>query len=515
MADVTSVCDRVVKWGLVALLVFTPFAFGTVEQWSQAFMEWAVIALFLVFALGWSWQESRSAAGARRWTGLEPLIAAFLVFGALQTIPLPPSWLAIASPGSVRMYDGVDLQRWPETSGVAAGTDPKSVALLALAPKERRPVSVQPQATWDRLEMLAALGVVFVLVALWAERPDRIVFLIGSVVTVGFLVAVQALVQRLTWNGKVLWFRKIPPSSPFGPFVNHNHFAGYVEMIIPVAISLALSLVETHIHRRPELPPAAGRASIDAFLDRQRDGGGHLGKAVLSLFAAVMLVVTLFFSLSWGGIISTAVSGLVFFLLVGQRLVRRSLAWAVAAAIPPLVLGLVLWIGADEVKSQLGPVGTASKEGSFGMRVMIWDSLVRNLGPYVWLGAGLGTFEVSFAPVSPPGSTGHWDRAHNDYLQILWEGGLVGLLLVLAAVFTFVKRYWWAALRSRGHPLDLFRVGLAVSLLSIALHSVVDFNLQIGANGFLCALLAGILIALHHFVEDEKARRPVLVSPSR
>ena len=76
-----------------------------------------------------------------------------------------------------------------------------------------------------------------------------------------------------------------------------------------------------------------------------------------------------------------------------------------------------------------------------------------------------------------------------------------------------MRRYWWPAQRSRGHPLDLFRVTLAVSLLSIALHSLVDFNLQIGSNGFLCAVLAGALVALHHYVEVETARRPVLVSP--
>ena len=171
----------------------------------------------------------------------------------------------------------------------------------------------------------------------------------------------------------------------------------------------------------------------------------------------------------------------------------------------------MVWIGADEVRGQFAPSGTAAKEGSLGMRLMIWDSLLRNLHPYLWAGAGLGSFEVSFAPITPPGSAGRWDRAHNDYLQLLWETGLIGFTLVLVAVFIFVKRYWWAALRSRGHPLDLFRVGLAVSLLSIALHSLVDFNLQIGANGFLCALLAGLLVALHNHVEEEKARRPVLV----
>ncbi len=515
MHDIDATCDRFVKWGLVGLMIFTPFAFGTVEPWSIAFMEWGVVALLLTGVLGSFWAEASARARPWRLTGMEIPIGLFLVFCLLQTVPLPSSWLKILSPGSARMYQSVDLANWQASSEVGRKADEKAVSLLRVARAERRPISLQPRVTWDRVQMLASLGLLFTLVALWGARADRIVFLLGALVTVGFFVAVQGLVQYLTWNGKVLWFRKVPPSYPFGPFVNHDHFAGYVEMIIPVAISLALFLADNRLHASGQWALPSKQTSMGSLISRDPNEGGRLGKTVMSFFAAVILVVTLFFSQSLGGIISTAISGLVFFLLIGRRLVTRRLAWAVGAAIPPVVLALVLWIGPDEVKSQFGASSAAAKETSFGLRVMIWNSLLHNLRPYFWTGAGLGTFELSFAPFTPPGSGAHWDRAHNDYLQLLWEAGLIGFLLVLGALLVFVRRYWWPALRSRGHPLDLFRVALAVSLLSIGLHSLVDFNLQIGANAFLCSLLAGALVALHHCVEEETARRPLLVTLSR
>ena len=73
--------------------------------------------------------------------------------------------------------------------------------------------------------------------------------------------------------------------------------------------------------------------------------------------------------------------------------------------------------------------------------------------------------------------------------------------LFLIGAFVFARRYWWPALRSRAHPLDVIRIGAAVSLMSITVHSLVDFNLQVGSNGFLFALLAGLLVALTRAIE--------------
>jgi O-antigen ligase/polysaccharide polymerase Wzy-like membrane protein len=515
MSSVPKSCDRLVKWGLVALIAFTPFAFGTVEPWSIAFMEWGVVTLLLVYVLGRLWPSADARSVGYRLTGLEFPVGLFLLICVLQTVPLPIGWLSRISPGSARMYQRVDLSTWAETGQPARLPPADADPLLRLELPDRRPVSVDPGQTWRRIRLVASLAAVFFLVGAWAMRNDRILFIVRAVTVVGFLVAVLGLVQYLTWNGKIFWIRRIPSRSAFGPFVNHNHFAGYVEMVIPVAISLVFYLVEIPRRERRTSGSDLDRWNAGHFGRDRADEGGRWGKSGLALFASVILVVSLFFCLSRGGILSTLASGLILFALMWRRVASRALAWTVALVIPGLVAAFIIWIGADVVKRQLGTYKTVENEASFRLRVRIWDAMLREMPNFLWTGSGLGTFEESFAPYTPPGSSNRWDKAHNDYLQILWETGILGTGLFALGAGIFARRYWWPAVRSREHPLDLFRLGIAVSLLSIALHSVVDFNLQIGANGFLCSLLAGLLTSLHRTIEGEPTERPGLIGASR
>ncbi len=504
-----------VRWGLVGLIAFTPLAFGTVEPWAVAFMEWGIVTLVLLFVLGRLWPAREGAVSPAALTGLETPIILFLLLGALQTVPLPMRWLEAISPGSARMYRAVDLRAAADAVRPGSADDRPDDRLLGLEYPERRPVSVRPAGTWARVRLVAILSGLMLLVAWWTDRGERIVFVLTALTVTGFLVAVFGLVQFLTWNGKIYWVRKVPPSSPFGPFVNHNHFAGYVEMIIPVAISLAFYLIE--VRRRRVQPPdvSADQGDLEILASGGPDEKGRGGKAALALFASVILVVSLFFSLSRGGIASAVASGLILFVLLRRRLASRRVAWSVALALPVLAVTFILWIGADVVKKQLGTYQSVGSEASFRLRVMVWDRLIHSLPDYLWVGSGMGAFEESFAPVTPRGSAARWDKAHNDYLQLLWEVGIAGAAIFLLGGYLFVRRYWWPAIHSRAHPLDLFRVAVAVSLMSIALHSVVDFNLQIGSNAFLCALLTGLLIALHRVIGEGAAERPVLVGNHR
>ena len=486
MSPVPDMCDRVTRWGFVTLIVFTPLAFGTVEPWSIAAMEWGIVTLVLVFWLGRLWPGPEATRGIRAFTGMEVPLGLFLLFCVLQTVPLPMHLLQRISPGSARMYQGPGDS--PQGTAAEAGSARAPVPVASRVSAERRPVSVSPRETWSRVQMVASFGALFLLTTWWGRR-DRIVFLLTAVTVVGFLVSLFGLVQFLTWNGKIYWLRKVPPASSFGPFVNHNHFAGYIEMIIPVAISLALYLMEVRRARH-----------------RGAEDRGRWGKGALALFAAVILIVALFFCLSRGGILSTLVSGCILFIIVWRRIGSRRVAWSLAAALPILAGVLIAWIGPGIVTRQLATYATLENEASFRLRAMIWRQMIREMPRFLWVGSGLGTFEESFAPFVPPGTPKRWDKAHNDYLQILWETGIVGGGLVLVGLLMFVRRYWWPAFRSRVHPFDILRMGIAVSLLAIALHSLVDFNLQIGSNGFLCALLIGLLVALDREVGREGPR---------
>ncbi|MFQ5877228.1 MAG: O-antigen ligase family protein [Acidobacteriota bacterium] len=510
--SLSRLCDRILRWGLVALIAFTPLAFGTVEGWSIAVMEWGIVSLLLLFGLDRFWPgRPRTVRRPGLW-GLGIPIVLFLLLAVLQTVPIPLSWLEGVSPGSARMYDGVDLERI-EAAYPQIGGDDEVDWLHRLQLPARRPVSVHPEETWKRIRLLGSLVALFFLVALWVDNAERVVFVLSAATIVGFLVGVHGLVQHLTWNGKIYWVRKVPPSSPFGPFVNHNHFAGYVEMLLPVVISLAFFLVVREGGRAwSAARPHGDRGLAAAAVRLSQDP--RWGKGSLALFVAVILVVALLLSKSRGGILSALAGGLILFVLIWKRIASRRLKWIIAGSLPAVAATLVLWIQPDGVLEGLGSYGSIQTEASFRQRLMVWRSAAENLPRFVWVGSGLGTFESSFAPFTPPGTARRWDKAHNDYLQILWETGVVGFGLVAAGGLVFVRRYWWAAVRGRGESQDLLRLGIAVSLLSIALHSIVDFNLQIGANGFLCAVLAGVLVSLRH-VEERARARPVPVGSGR
>src|SRR2546428_61306 len=161
------------------------------------------------------------------------------------------------------------------------------------------------------------------------------------------------------------------------------------------------------------------------------DDRGRVGKGLLALFAAVILIVSLFFSLSRAGILSAFISATVLVALLCRRTASKVLRWSMALALPLVVVSLIYFIGAETVKKQLGTYGNLSGESSFQLRAIIWQRIVRELPAYVWLGSGLGTFEDSFAPLTPAGSGKSWGRGHNNYLQLLWgKRGVCGVVLL-------------------------------------------------------------------------------------
>jgi O-Antigen ligase len=503
-------CERILRWGLVSLLAFTPFAFGTVEPWAVLLMQWGVVTLVLVYALRRLFDDQGEPRPSSVLTGLEAPIALFLAFCLLQTIPMPLAMLDTISPGSAKMRRLPDVHALIDEGRPGAAEAMAAEPLLNLSTIHRASVSVRPEKTAAQALQVLVLALLFWLVASWAERGNRPVFLLGAIVAVGSGVAFEGLLQSLTWNGKIYWVRKVPPSRPFGPFVNHDHFAAYVEMVIPIAISMAFYVAS--IRRRPSGPPRKGGGLADALVIDADRALGRWSQAGIALFAAAILIATLFMSLSRGGIVSALASGAVLFGLLSRKISSRRSLWLAALGMLLLVALLILRIGGDSILKQVETLRSLKSEESFVLRLNIWERVLGGLPDFLWVGSGLGTFEDSFAPLAPEGSVQRWTRAHNDYLQIVWETGLVGAVIVLIGVILFVRRYWWPALKGRRHPLDLFRLGIAASLLSVALHSLVDFGLQIGANGFLFALLAGLMVALHRRCDRDEMERPKLVA---
>ncbi len=217
-------------------------------------------------------------------TLLIPLM--FFVFLVLfQLLPLPENVFSSVSPA------GSNLYRWAIQDSIGS-TQQVADSNVSMWGGDSVPISVYPHATWTELiKLLSYIGVFLVVVNNFTSRK-KVRFLVWALVLSGFAIPVFAIAQKFSGTHLAFWFIPIE-SMPFGPYMNKNHFAGYIGMIIPLAIGLALS------GRRASSQPS-GPQNIRRLLISW--GDNQVGRYVTLLAIAAFMAFALFISLSRGGI---------------------------------------------------------------------------------------------------------------------------------------------------------------------------------------------------------------------
>src|SRR5580700_2561290 len=308
------------------------------------------------------------------------------------------------------------------------------------------------------LTLLVAYAILLFLAGQAFRYSDDWRGFIWFIMIFGFLVAVFGILQHLTFNGKLYWFREMRYGGiPFGPYVNRNHFAGFIELVLPVSL-------------------------VPLILGKVRKERWYL----VGIFA-LLPIGALFLSASRGGVVSFAVEIGVLVLMI---LLRRSGGQHVLAGGIILLLALLLvsWLGVKQVLDRFSSLQslevTSSKRAS--MRLDTWHIFLA----HPWAGTGLGTLQTVF-----PGYETNYDgkivnHSHNDYLEGLAETGVAGGLCCA----TFLGSLLFVSLRlllQRDKPFvaALHLSGL-VGCNGFLVHSLVDFNLHIPANALLFLLMA-------------------------
>lgn len=427
------------RWTLLILLAAAPLALGSVHP--PAYVP--LIALSLALGVLSLRRARLGPAGAASVPGTR-LILAFHALVLLQLVPLPPQLLGILSPGSLRFRTQVSLvqdQGW-------------------------HPISVNPADTARGLLFVAAACLVYAAVfrefgeTPWRRRLARVVVLTGSAMTL------LALVQSATVGNRIYGlYRPAADWAVFGPYVNRNHFAGYVAMAIPLALGFTVE---------------ATRELRTALLRRRRARwlalGDAEGTAAIRRGAeAVVLVVGLAASRSRGGLLAFLVSLAALPLALGRSL--RGLA----------VIGLVLLAALAFV--DLGPLRRGfESRGIQQSRVALWEDVLPMFQSFPVFGCGLNAFGTAYPRYQTVLKSEWVGQAHNEYLQALVDTGMLGASLVLALLFLVLRSAWEAAPRS---PLD---AGILGSLLALSAHNFVDFNWQIPANATTYAALAALAV---------------------
>lgn len=430
--------DKTITIGLLILVVFSALAHGTVEPWSVLLFEIIVSVLMLIWAVKCVVDRKLNLRiPAVFW----PLLT-LTVLGILQSI-------------SFETADGA-----------------------------RRSLSMDVEATRGAVMMLVALLAAALLAANFLASEERAGMLMKFFTVFGFALALFGIIQYFAWNEKFFWLRPAGgESTPFGPFANRNHFAGYMEMLLAWPV-VALIIKRRNRDERFFYALAAAWIGAAAIFTMSRGG-------MISIISELLLIGALIGFLDSENSIKEK-SGF-------ARRIRQ--AGAVIVIIAAIFSG-VLWLGAEKVVNRIAPgIGgveaqTTSEQNSFSAsRGELWRGGCEVFKHYPIIGAGLGAFEISYSIYSGENGKGPVTaHAHNDYLQILADGGIIGGIIAvwfIVIVVLSVRK----GLKSNNDAVRATTLACGAGIFGLLVHSLFDFNLQLPSHALLFITLSVVMNA--------------------
>ena len=442
-----SLASRFAFLVICVAIVLSALAYGTVHYWALGLFNLGGLTILVLWVLD-AWRLGNLRV-SRNLLQL-PLLGA-LGLGLIQLLPL----------GEITA-----------TGAAAFGAS----NTLTLDPHSTRLVLVQ----------LSTLLIYFSATLVFVDTPHRLHVLVRTIMVFGFLLALFGLTQSFTSPTKVYWIRELNQSTAFGPFINRHHFAGYMELTIALPLGLVFA------------------------------GAVEREKMLIYLFVAGLMGVALVMTASRGGIISL-VAEILFLITVtaiwrrqSERRHRRSSrlkriaarAGMATALLISLFLGVVLLGGEFSINRFIDSVNTDDPTTG---RAHFWSVTLNIIKAYPYLGTGLGAYGVTYTQYDSRNGLYRLEQAHNDYLQVLSDGGIV--LAVLALSFVALL-FYKAIVRAKSR--DDFRRGVALASLSgcfgVLVHSFFDFTLHTTSNALLFLVLAA-LATLNGRVENAPKKR--------
>ena len=409
----------VIRIGICMLVTFAVLAHGVVEPWSEGVLEVGAGVLLLL----WVWRFAAQEQTTLVWN---PLLWPMLVF-----------WLF-------------------------------AVCQLAAG------VTLVPFLT--RIELLkysALLALFFLCVQSYRTRAHWHGF-VWFLLILGFTVSLFGILQHFTFNGKLYWFRELRYGGiPFGPYVNRNHFAGLVELLIPPGVAILILRGE----RRDQLP-------------------------LIALFTLIP-VGALFLAASRGGIMSFVVEMSVLAILI---IVRRREKKQLAGAALVIALGVLMvsWLGIGRALDRFATYKTL--ETSESRRVEMLHGTWRIFLSHPLAGTGVGTLQEVFPLYASIYDGLIVNHSHNDYAEALAETGLIGGLCGLAFLLLLFWIGWRTIAGERDSVSLAYHCGALAACLGLLAHGSVDFNFHIPSNALIFLLQA--TLATSAIPSSATVRRP-------
>ena len=395
---------KFIRAGLMLLFAFSVLAFGSVEVWSESLLEIGAGVLFV----GWAAIVVLNPGVQIEWNPLNWPLAGFLAIGLVQ---------------------------------------------LALH------ITPYPFLTRVELLKLAAYLIIFFLSTQAFRQRRDLTNLSWFLIFLCFSVSLLGIVQHFTSGSKLYGFRALTAGGdPFGPFVNRNDFAGFVELTLPAGLALMIFR-----GLRRDMFPLAGLLTIVP-----------IGAMVLSG--------------SRGGIVSFAFEVAVLALLARSRRGPQGPRLAALGIVGVAALALVVWLGAGKAIERFSTLH--SGDVTLSRRATMVRGAAHMFFDHPIAGTGVGSLVAVYPRYETLYDGKVVDHVHNDYMELLAETGILGALCGLVFLWILFREARSCFAAEQGHFSRAIHAGAITAVCGLLLHSLVDFNLHIPSNALLFLLQA-------------------------
>ena len=433
---------------LALILVFTVIAYGAVDAWAWLFLSiltGAIVVLWLVEA--WREKEFRLNPSAL----LIPIVGLILI-GLIQLLPVRSSTLP------------ADLTGVPVVSAY----------------------SLDAYATRFFVVQLIVYLIFFAAALTFINSRQRLQKIVLTIIIFGGLMAFFGILQRLANPDAIYGLRQPQQAIFFASFINQHHFAALMNMTLGLTLGVLF-----------------GKAA-------KKD------KNLLLIIAAFLMAIALLFTGSRGGLLSFL--GVTGFLILPKLFSKQSenqeengnppnrliLIIGIFALIAGLFAAVLLLGGDQSLTRGIGFVNDADFSNG---RLHFWAVALKIFFAHPILGAGLDAFAAAFTRYDTWNGFFRIERAHNDYLQILADAGIVGFACVAGFIYLLFKKGLPVADDNSSNYRRSVANGALAGCFGILIHSFFDFPLRTPANTFFFLTLAAIATVSIYYPKTPKRIR--------
>jgi O-antigen ligase len=448
--------NKLIFWGQCATLILLPLPNGSNVEWAIFAFQCVTFVLFALhlanrFIYGKYQEDNEISQDSKLPLILKVLFLFFFGSAILQLIPLPYGLIRVLSPHSAAIHGSV-------TTAGAGGLAKSGWLTLSFAPG----LSVVELARYFFYVLFAYLLFQYVR----TRKQIRIIVMV-MLLTAAFQ-AFYGLMDLFGGTEKILGVQQnFRLNSATGTYIDHDLFSGFLEMIFPLSLGYLLARANFFSQEK-------GLTFKKKIIWFSQEG---LQKSLVFGLMSLIIGLGIFFSRSRSGIF---VFFATIFLMVivlsasGRKETRHSnIIWTVCLA----VLFAVIVIGGKPIIERFSWTAIRTEE-----RPTYYENTIKMIGDFPLSGTGFGTYAYAYQMYRKVFNYGFLDHAHDDYLELAAEGGLVSGCILIAAAFGLVGVLYSKWTQRKDHFVRGVTLGCMLGIVALLIHSLTYFNLHNPAN---------------------------------